>query len=618
MSFLNIIIFFLFIIKSFSSPICQESINHCFHCDPVTNLCAKCSIPDIFIPDENGGCIGAKKCIPGKNLCNECDDNEELCKKCDVNYYPDANGGCSYSEGCEISYRGECLQCEENYILVGKDDIKVCKFLSSEIYKNCANINLETGNCNKCEEGYFLSSEQKCTKVEFCKESIYGNCISCVYSYYFDKKDEKCKKKEDNFYFFFCRQTIDGKNCDICDDGFYHDEDGICVPTKYCLESDKLICTKCIPGYYLSNNNCCSIANHCDYVDIFSFICTFCQKNYYLDTNDFKCKSNLEDNEFKYCKKAVNNKCVQCENDYYLGEDGQCSFSKNCLESENGICITCKENYYLDLDNYCTDIKHCIHSIYSECLECEDNYYYSRPNKTCVEWDDKSKNCKVSCYYENDCCECKDNFYLNTNNSLCYDNTKEGPFYKCAYSDDLGESCEFCIDDYYLGSEDLKCTKIDGCKISENENKCLECDDVFCLDVKKQTCEFNSYLEDENNKIYLNCKKTNEEGTKCEECLDGYEVGEEGYCIDNSFCEEKDEEGICLKCKDTNNENGYHLCSNNIFGCLKTRYDNCLRCDNLKSLFECTECKEGYTKKNYGCEKIQDEKENENENENDN
>jgi hypothetical protein len=88
---------------------------------------------------------------------------------------------------------------------------------------------------------------------------------------------------------------------------------------------------------------------------------------------------------------------------------------------------------------------------------------------------------------------------------------------------------------------------------------------------------------------------------------------------DNScISEEKDEEGICLKCKDTNNENGYHLCSNNIFGCLKTRYDNCLRCDNLKSLFECTECKEGYTKKNYGCEKIQDEKENENENENDN
>ena len=63
------------------------------------------------------------------------------------------------------------------------------------------------------------------------------------------------------------------------------------------------MCTKYISGYYLSNNNYCSLANNCEYVDIFSFICTFCQKNYYLDINDFKCKSNLENNDFKYCKK---------------------------------------------------------------------------------------------------------------------------------------------------------------------------------------------------------------------------------------------------------------------------------------------------------------------------
>ena len=30
-----------------------------------------------------------------------------------------------------------------------------------------------------------------------------------------------------------------------------------------------------------------------------------------------------------------------------------------------------------------------------------------------------------------------------------------------------------------------KCTRIENCKKSENENKCLEYDEYFCLDVKK-------------------------------------------------------------------------------------------------------------------------------------
>ena len=30
-----------------------------------------CEYPDILIPDKNGGCIGAKKCISGKNNGND-------------------------------------------------------------------------------------------------------------------------------------------------------------------------------------------------------------------------------------------------------------------------------------------------------------------------------------------------------------------------------------------------------------------------------------------------------------------------------------------------------------------------------------------------------------------
>ena len=599
---LNILLIFILIIKINSNPLCVESLNHCFHCNPITNLCSKCSNPDIYIPDKNGGCIGAKKCYTNKNFCIECDENGELCEKCEKNYYPDDNGGCSYSGGCKISYKGECLQCEENYILIGEEDnIKMCKYLSIEIYKNCKNINMTNGICEECKEGYYLSSENKCTNVEGCKESIFGSCISCNNSYYYNKKEEKCIQKEGNNDFYFCKQTINGINCDICEDDYYHDSNGLCVPTQYCLESENLRCKECISGYYLSNNYYCSKSDNCLYVDIFSFICTICKKGYYLDTKDFTCKSNLENNEYKYCLKVSDNECLQCENGYYLGEDQRCSFTKNCLESENGICLICSDNYYLDLYNQCINIENCIYSRIGECLECKDNYYYYNLNKTCVEWDENFKNCKTTCSYDDECCECKNNYYINFTDYLCYDNTKEGPFYKCSFTDDLGEICDYCEDGYFIGSEDKKCSKIDNCKKSENENKCLECDEHYCLDLKKQMCISNNYLVDENNKIYLNCNITNKEGTKCEQCLDGYEVGKEGYCIDINICEEKNEEDICLKCKDIINDNGNNYCANKIFGCLEIRFYDCLRCDNLKNLKECTECKEGYTKTNYGC-----------------
>ena len=147
-SFISVIVLFILIAEISLSPTCQEPLNHCVHCNPVTNLCSKCSYPDIMIPDEEGGCRGAQKCIEGKNLCLECSQNGKFCEKCEKNYYPDNNGGCTFSEGCEISYRGVCIQCEPDYVLIGKEEnLKICKYRQSEMYKNCGKINTETGIC---------------------------------------------------------------------------------------------------------------------------------------------------------------------------------------------------------------------------------------------------------------------------------------------------------------------------------------------------------------------------------------------------------------------------------------------------------------------------------------
>ena len=587
------------------SQSCKDSENFCNKCNPLTNLCIKCQF-DILTPDENGGCTGLKKCSIGKNYCNDCDIEGELCSKCELGYYPDKNGGCSYTENCKISYKGQCKECEKDYILIGKDfELKICKNINLDDFKHCKEIDIEKGVCQTCEDGYFLNFEdKKCTKIENCNESIYGYCISCYIGYYLNKKNNTCLLKINNF--LYCKQSLDGENCEICDEMTYFDKNGICALSNYCSYSINGKCQKCISNYYLSPSNLiCSTEEFCYNADKDTGLCNECQNNYFLDTKDYKCKSNLEDNDFKYCKKVVNGQCIECIKEYKLSKDSKCSISLHCEEVEKGKCVLCEDNYHLGLlDNKCTNIKHCIFSDnFGNCKECEDNYYYNASDNSCYETKDKFKNCKYSKGIK--CDQCKSNFYLNINNNKCINNTEIGPFYKCARSDENNEKCIICEDDYYLGTEDNKCSLIYNCKISKDENTCIECDDYYCLDLKKQICVDNDIIYDENKLFYFACNKTNLEGDVCEECIDGYEVGENGYCVDALRCLEKKDEK-CLKCNDTINEYGFSYCANQIFGCVESFYNNCLRCDDLYDLHKCTECREGFVPTlDGGCREIE-------------
>ena len=576
-----------------SQPFCLNSKKHCSKSNPLTNLCAICQQEDILIPDEDGGCIGSKKCTPGKNYCNECNQNDDLCDICDYGYIADENGGCSYSNFCKISYKGICIECIDDFILVKANNLNICKSILSQDFKNCKKIDNENGVCETCEDNYYLSEDdKKCTKIENCGETIFGNCISCKKGFYLDKNEEKCFNKT-NTKFSFCKETLFGQ-CDKCDDGLYFDENGNCTSSNFCSESFDGKCKKCISGYFLSSNNFCSDTKNCSYADKDTGICLICQNKYYLDIKDYKCKSNLEDNIYKYCAKVENEICTRCEDIFHPTKNDYCSNTRNCNESINGKCISCLDNFYLGLDNYCTKVEHCIYSSYYVCSECEDGYYYSTQNKICKEYDEIFEGCKYSNKLDEFCQECKDNFYFNYKDSLCHDNTQNNQFYKCSYSDEEGNICDICKDGYYLGSEDKKCSKIKNCKLSENENKCLECDEDYCLDVSKQIC-IDNYNLDITKKQYFTCIRTNDEGTSCEKCQEGYEVNEEGYCVDVEQCEEK-VDGICVRCKDKVDENGkvYKYCANNVFGCVNTYYYNCLNCNNLEQIHRCTECNEGY------------------------
>ena len=184
---------------------------------------------------------------------------------------------------------------------------------------------------------------------------------------------------------------------------------------------------------------------------------------------------------------------------------------------------------------------------------------------------------------------------MNNSDHLCYSNKEKNDFYKCAFS--LGEKCDGCVNNYFLGSIDNKCSLIEGCEKSENENKCLICDsEIYCLNLKNNTCINNEFIEQEENKFYYRCNITNIEGDKCEKCLDNYSLNNKGLCEYKKYCEEYDQEGFCNKCIPGNSTTFTFYCLNSQFGCINTNTKGCEICDNILDL-----CEDNFILKNNKC-----------------
>ena len=64
--------------------------------------------------------------------------------------------------------------------------------------------------------------------------------------------------------------------------------------------------------------------------------------------------------------------------------------------------------------------------------------------------------------------------------------------------------------------------------------------DYNCLNVKDGICYENNKIENEENKKYFACNRTNDEGTSCEECLYGFKVGDQGLCVNMNNCTERE------------------------------------------------------------------------------
>ena len=599
------VIFIIFI--SSSNQSCTQGKNFCVLCELATDLCKKCE-SDIFIPDAKGGCEGAKKCIKDYNYCLECSSTNYTCEKCHEDFnYTDNNGGCTNIENCEVSENGLCKICKENYALIYNGHTYLeCVSMDTEELLHCEEYD-NYGHCLKCKDNYYMNAgDKKCSNTQNCLYSTKGICDMCESDFYLDKSNTTnhlCISNNEQNDFWKCAISNNGLICDECLEPYFLSKvNKRCVVSNYCEVGEKGIgkCYKCLPAYTLTEDKfSCVKSSNCLSGYGYNDKCKICKDGFYNNLINGYCYSNQEDNDQKYCL-TFSEQCESCIDNYYLGEDKKCSYSKNCSQSNLGICTKCVDGYYLGKnDSKCTTEEFCIRSNMNYfCEECDEGYFVYH---TQCEKDDLHgntyKHCRIVYTSSLYCSDCKNGFYLDDSDHLCYSNddtTDELMKCKNAKTNSEGKKeCYNCESPYYI-SEDHKCCMSPGCAKRKSLEICEECMSGWCENHNLKKCQQNEFLdEDEDNKVCYKCKETNLLGTKCDKCEDGY-ISSNGYCINDNLCDKKDG-NKCIQCKQNykEGESIKSYCLNSQYGCMES-LEGCLICNDFYNPNNCSQCFKGF------------------------
>ena len=288
-------------------------------------------------------------------------------------------------------------------------------------------------------------------------------------------------------------------------------------------------------------------------------------------------------------------------------------------------------------------------SLKDECIICDQNHNYIMKGKSCIRG-------KIpNCHEQNDqsCYNCSEGYLLDQKTQKCIIITERKKIDNCIKYNELN-NCSQCYKNFYLKNN--KCIRvkneISNCIINLNEDKCLECDPSFILNLEGTECEKTSSLVDDcvgymnskcsecdddyfyNENSYLEkiqenvdwkffnrtkyrmilfrtemnlCSKKSiincvffEKFDKCKQCKENYFINKEGACtknpdsvIDNCF-----EYKNSLKCK--NCEKGFYLkfpdkCDKNI------EIPNCVSYSRNSTSTKCESCEKNYYLLNNEC-----------------
>eukprot|EP01022_Parablepharisma_sp_SALTPOND_P020107 TRINITY_DN356_c0_g1_i6.p1 TRINITY_DN356_c0_g1~~TRINITY_DN356_c0_g1_i6.p1 ORF type:complete len:1096 (+),score=69.50 TRINITY_DN356_c0_g1_i6:1905-5192(+) len=305
-----------------------------------------------------------------------------------------------------------------------------------------------------------------------------------------------------------------------------------------------------------------------------------------------KCAEGLFCNNLGLCDKCIENcktcttsaDCSDCILGYYLSEGKCVALGSNCLTGSKDGCSLCKAGYYVDATTKaCKDCP-------ANCQQCSSDTVCGTCN-TGMYWDATAQKCTngiAHCAYPadaNTCNACDVGYYLYVDSNEKH-TCKEGPtncvsIYvpgSCKKCDIIGINGYTGTKSYYLDTTtttaECKAMDVDHCVETTSGSDCQKCAGFY-------------FLEKKCHPKIDNCIKA-KTSTKCETCATNYYLTTAGKC-------EPCTSG-CAKCTGPKKSE----CSECKTGFLKSEY-NCEKCiegckDCSTKKGECVTCYDGYYK----------------------
>ena len=528
----------------------------------------------------------------------------------------------------------------------------------SEDIKN--NLTDNHSKCAICKPGYFgiqsvnpenLNSVTNCLVINNCSYSTWFNsCSKCDDGYVFkietngDLDFTQCILQND----FNCFASKDnGKNCELCNKGFFLNRDGECevfnapkcvggrfgtffkvkdwnfahnLRYLYWYNEHGAGCNECFFGYtaFLQNDNL-----YGKYGCVYSEFVNNDRTNFSVQRTNSEASSFINNCE-SYFVHSLNIICAKCNENFVIRADGsECISLPNCIfaHATQLNCLQCNSGYSL-VNNSCLkgNIQNC--TLYDTnnnnpkiiCKTCEEGYSLSDTN-FCIEGE--VTNCLTYKNTSKECSTCKPNYskirksLLSTSRDYCY---KPFEIYNCKAStitnSTLGAqlTCQICSqpnsifitpDKNQIQTACIPYNIIPNCKIYNTEeslNKtnfmCKICFQGYYLTQEGFNCEIRKFKS-------LYCKTFDDFSDICIECEDKFFLSKDMKdCIrfpeGVAGCVEFIEGDVCVGC-----EKGSFLEGEKCIGIEEIdKIKNCLKYSNSSA---CSECESGFFLENNNC-----------------
>ncbi len=251
-----------------------------------------------------------------------------------------------------------CLRCNQ------QDQCLVCDFSSSYFYVAGECQRAEIDNCA------FLSQD--------------GRCLSCEVGFYLDSTTFTCVKIQEENKIPHCVKYFTSSTCLNCEPDFYQ-ENGVCVrvfdPIPGCVIHGKEICLECDKGLTIHpNRERCVKPEHLDNCRFYSYLfCDECRRGYFYNPNYYM--------EYLFGSNTSLDlsKTTQFLREYFnpLSDSNSINIppcqpvsTKNCEHFLDNKCLLCEDKFFLTIDNQCLPyslpaISNCeVYSSYNVCEKC--------------------------------------------------------------------------------------------------------------------------------------------------------------------------------------------------------------------------------------------------------